>query len=354
MPAAEREQQLQHELSAAAREPLDLAHGPLLRVWLVELGPQEHVLLVVVHHLIFDGWSEGVLFRELGQLYEALALGQASPLAALSCQYADFAAWQQRDDPRHAAARAYWQAQLQDAPSGLELTTDYPRPSQPTSAGRTLFCTLPHSLSESLRQFSHREQTTLFVTLLAAFNVLLYRYTAQDDLVVGTAVAHRPRTDLETLIGFFANTVALRTRLSGNPTFRELLERVEQVTREALAHQELPFEQVVQTVSRTGQPAWLQVMFVLHDARGLRLPGLEVSRVPVDPGTAKFDLTLSVTDEPAGFELAFEYNTDLFAPATIERLAQHYQVLLQALLDNPQQTIQQLPLLTGYETEAAL
>ena len=222
VPAAERDQQLQHELSAAAREPLDLAHGPLLRVWLVELGPQEHVLLVVVHHLIFDGWSEGVLFRELGQLYEALALGQASPLAALSCQYADFAAWQQRDDSRHAAARAYWQAQLQDAPSGLELTTDYPRPSQPTSAGRTLFCTLPHSLSESLRQFSHREQTTLFVTLLAAFNVLLYRYTAQDDLVVGTAVAHRPRTDLETLIGFFANTVALRTRLSGNPTFREL------------------------------------------------------------------------------------------------------------------------------------
>jgi non-ribosomal peptide synthetase component F len=232
----------------------------------------------------------------------------------------------------------------------LELPTDCPRPSQPSSAGRTLFRTLPESLSAALRQFSHQEQNTLFVTLLAAFKVLLYRYTGQDDLVVGTAVAQRNRTELEPLVGFFANTVALRTRLSGNLTFRQLLQRVQHVTGEALAHQDLPFEQVVQLLSiarRPNQPSWLQVMFVLHNASedGLRLPGLEVSRLPVDPGTAKFDLTLIAVDQPAGLEFWIEYRSDLFHQDTIEQLYQQLQVLLQAILDRPQISLQTLLLL---------
>lgn len=357
VPAADREGQLGQILDTAAREPMDLERGPLLRAWLVDVGPQEHAFLLVVHHLVFDGWSESVLFRELAQLYEAFGQGRPSPLAALPLQYADFAAWQQRgpESSRLAVARDYWKAQLQDAPSFLELPTDYPRPSQPTAAGHTLFRTLPKSLSDALRQFNHQEQTTLFVTLLSAFKVLLYSYTGQDDLVVGTAVAQRDRTELEPLIGFFANTVALRTHMSGDLTFTELLQRVQQVTGEALAHQELPFEQVVQSLAvtrRPNDPSWLQVMFVLHNASegGLRLPGLEVSRLPVDPGTAKFDLTLIAVDQPTGLDFWIEYRSDLFHQSTIERLYHQFQLLLQAILDQPTIAVQKLLLLVQDET----
>ncbi|MGD9632020.1 MAG: amino acid adenylation domain-containing protein [Pirellulales bacterium] len=359
IPEGEREGQLEQVLNAAAREPLDLKQGPLLRALLVEVGPQVHALLVVVHHLVFDGWSERVLFQELKQLYEAA--GQGQTLAALPLQYADFAAWQQRDlkTSRLDAAREYWKTQLRDAPGCLDLPTDHPRPSEPTSAGRTLFRNLPEPLREALKQFSRQQQTTLFVTLLAAFKVLLYRYTGQEDLVVGTAVAQRERTELESLIGFFANTVALRTRLSGNLTFRELLQRVQQVTGEAIAHQELPFEQVVQLLSiprQPSQPSWLQVMFVLHNAceDGLQLPGLQISRLPVDPGTAKFDLTLIAVDQPQGLDFWIEYRTDLFQQETIERLYQHLLVILQEVLKNPLHEIQRLTILTESERRQLL
>ena len=272
----------------------------------------------------------------------AFAAGQPSPLPELDIQYADYAAWQRQRCQSEALASelAYWQEHLAGAPPLLEVPTDRPRPPQQSYRGQTLQRRLPRELSAALKRLSESEQATLYMTLLAAFEVLLYRYTGQDDLVVGSALANRSRPELERLIGFFVNTVALRGDLSGEPTFRELLARVRQITLEAYAHQDVPFEMVVQAVCpqrSAGYSPLFQVMFVLQTASetSWELPGVHVTRWPLDPGTAKFDLTAFAFDEPDGLQIALEYNTDLFDDSTIERMAGHYQRLLEAIVAAP-------------------
>lgn len=343
-PLEEHTQRLEQHLDAEARQPLDLEHGPLFRTTLLTLNDEEHVFLLVVHHLVFDGWSEEVLFRELKALYTAGIADQSLSLPPLPFQYADFAIWERRqaESAQLEAQRSYWKTQLCGAPVLLDLPTDHPRPAHLTSAGRTLIHNLPTALCQSIHTLSSQEMTTLFVTLLTAWKVLLFRYTAQNDLVVGTAVAHRSQTDLEPLVGFFANTLALRTDLSGNPTFRELIGRVQQVTLAALSHQDLPFEQVVRELGIERNPSYAplaQIMFVLHTVQ-VELPGISISRMPVDSGTAKFDLTLFAFDQPDGISLWFEYNADLFSDATIQRMAAHLQQLLEAVTSDPQLPIE--------------
>src|SRR5215475_5475732 len=242
-----REAETRRLAAEESRQPFDLARGPLLRAALLWLGEDRHVVLFTLHHIISDGWSMGVLMREVGALYQAFADGRPSPLAQLPIQYADFAHWQRRWLRGETLERqlTYWKRQLADSPPLLALPTDRPRPAEQTFHGRVQHITLSRELSAALRELSRKEDVTLFMTLLAAFKTLLYRYTGQEDVVVGTTVANRNRAEIEGLIGFFVNTLALRTEFSGDSSFRELLGRVRETTLGAYAHQDLPFEMLV-------------------------------------------------------------------------------------------------------------
>ena len=244
LPNAEREAEALRLANEEVQRPFDLTQGPLMRVLLLQLGAEEYVLLLPIHHIISDGWSLGVLYQELATLYTAFASGTPSPLPDLPIQYADFALWQQEQLQGEARADqlAYWKQQLAGAPTVLDLPADRPHPAVPTYRGSAHLVTLPPGLTEVLKALSRREAVTLHMTLVAAFQTLLYRYTGQDDMVIGSVAAGRTQAELEALIGFFVNTPVLRTDLSGNPTFRELLGRVREVTFEAQAHQEVPFD----------------------------------------------------------------------------------------------------------------
>jgi amino acid adenylation domain-containing protein len=344
-----------------AQQPFDLATGPLLRVTLLRLGAEEHVLLLTLHHIVADGWSLSVLFREWGLLYQAFAAGQPSPLAELSIQYADFAVWQRqwlRGDALEAQL-SYWRQQLAGAPPILELPTDFPRPPVQSFHGAYQFLSVSPGLTAALKQLSQQEGVTLFMTLLAAFQALLFRYTGQSDIVVGSPIANRNRIEIEGLIGFFANTLVLRCGLSGNPSFRELLGRVRQVALGAYAHQDLPYEKLVeefQPERSLSHTPFFQVFFALQNAPGseLQLPGVTVSALEIDPGLVKSDLGLSLTETEQGLAGSLAYSTDLFEPETMARLLGHFRRLLEGIVADPEQRLSHLPLLTDAECQELL
>ncbi|HEX7770939.1 MAG TPA: condensation domain-containing protein, partial [Pyrinomonadaceae bacterium] len=341
--------------------PFDLIRGPLIRAVLLRLRNEEHVLILTMHHIISDGWSQGVLKTELSALYEAGMNGQGSPLPELSIQYADFAQWQRgwlKDDELDRQL-AYWRKHLAGAPPSLDLPNDGVRPPQLNYRGATFLFELSPELSESVNAFSRREGTTLFMTLLAAFKALLFRYTGQSDLVIGTPVANRNREELEGLIGFFVNTLALRTDISGNPTFRELLHRVREVSLNAYAHQDLPFELLVeelQPVRDLSRNPIFQIVFDLQSApaKSLELTGLTLQPYEFTAETTRFDLELHFTLTPEGLIGTIVYSTNLFAESTIRQIAERYRMLLQAVVANPEQQVSRIELLTSREREQLL
>jgi amino acid adenylation domain-containing protein len=356
----ERDTEVNRILVEEVHRPFELSRGPLLRVAVIQLSRDEHVLLLITHHIVSDGWSMDNLLRELSMLYADFCVGQPSSLPDLPIQFADFALWQRESLTGDLLDRqfAYWKTQLNGMPALLDLPTDRPRPPVQRFRGAHQAVFIPPELSDALKAMSRHEGVTLFMTLLAAFQTLLHRYSRQDDIVVGSPIAGRNRAEVEDLIGFFANTLVLRTDLSGDPAFRELLQRVRDVALQAYAHQDLPFEKLVEKLqpqrNRSYTPLF-QVMFALHTPSAeLSLPGLAISSLEVATDTAKFDLTLALVDEPKGLRGFLEYNTDLFDASTIERMLGHFQALLQGIGANPEQHLSQLPLLTDDEKQHLL
>jgi amino acid adenylation domain-containing protein len=348
----------------AAREaalPFDLERGPLLRATLLRRGPEEHLLLVTLHHVVSDGWSMGVLVRELGTLYRAFAAAQPSPLPELPVQYADFAAWQRRwlTGEVLAGQLAYWRDRLAGAPHALDLPTDRPRPPAPSGRGATCSFRLSGELAAGLASLGRSRRATPFMTLLAAFEALLWRYTRQGDLLVGSPVAGRNRREIEGLIGFFVNTLVMRGDLAGDPGFGELVARVRQTALGAFAHQDLPFERLVEELvpeRDLSRSPLFQVMFVLQNAPAapLELPGLTLELLGASAGTAKFDLTLTVAEDAEGLAAELEYATDLFDAPTVTALARHLAVLLEGAVADPELPLSRLPLLAPGEREELL
>jgi amino acid adenylation domain-containing protein/thioester reductase-like protein len=345
-----------------ARRPLDLARGPLLRLGLLALAAEEHVLLLTISHAIADGWSIGLLIHEVTAFYGEFLGGPKAAVPALPVQYADFAVWQRRQfqGERLQKEIAFWRSQLAGAPSLLELPADRPRPPLQTFRGASRsFSIRPESL-EGLRAACRGSSATLFMGLLAGFSALLHRYAGQEEIVAGSPVANRRRLELEKLIGFFANTLVLRTSFAGDPPFREVLGRVLAVTRGAYAHQDLPFERLVEDLQPERHMSYapvFQVMLVLQNAPAavLDLPGLTLSLLDLDPGTAKFDLLLNVTETPeGGIDGALEYSTDLFDHDRIVRLVGHFTRLLESAGANPEEPVSELDLLTPGERRQIL
>lgn len=352
VPVAQREAEITRLTAAETRRPFDLTKGPMLRACLLKLAPNKHRLILTMHHIASDGWSRGVLLHELSVLYKDFLNGERPSLDPLPIQYADFAVWQ-RDylaGERLDKQLAYWKNQLAGAPPRLELPTDFPRPAVQAYRGNHLPVKIDQALYEELKRVSHEAGTTLFMTLLAAFNVLLYRYSRQDDIVVGSPIANRTRAEIEGLIGFFVNTLALRTDLSGNPTFLELLAQVKNTTLDAYDHQDLPFEKLVEELQPERALSYnpiFQVMFVLHNATGAsaQMPGLTVTPLDVDTGTSKFDLAVSLAEEADAMTGYLEYNVELFTEATMWRFWEHFYTLLFSIVANPERPIAALPLM---------
>lgn len=341
----------QRLIAEEANRPFDLTRGPLWRATLLQTGDERFRLLVTLHHIIADGWSLGIMVRELRAFYQAYATGQVPSLPALPVQYADFALWQRACMQGETLERhvSYWRRVLGGDLPILDLPADHPRPAEPSFRGAVECFELERTLWQDLAALSRREGATLYLTLFAAFNVLLHRYSGQSDIVIGTPVANRTRLELENVIGFFANTLALRTDLSGNPTIRELLGRVRDVMLGAHAHQELPFEIVVRTLRPrrdTGRSPLFQVMFAFENAM--------LSPLKVGTGASRYDLTFFLWEEADRLTGMVEYSTDLFEGATIRRLIEHFQILLQAVVRNPDCPIANLPLLAEAERQQLL
>jgi amino acid adenylation domain-containing protein len=358
----EREAEARRVATEETQRPFDLSTGPLIRASVLRLSEQEHVLLCTLHHIISDGWSMEVLIRELTTLYEAYAHGKSVSLPELAIQYADYAHWQRQWLQGEVLEKqlSYWKQQLAGAPAALELPTDYQRPAVQTFRGAHRPLTLSPDLTKSLEDLSRREGVTLFMTLLAAFQTLLSRYSASDEIVIGTPIAGRNEAETENLIGFFINTLVLRTDLSGNPTFEELLRRVRDVALGAYAHQDVPFEmlvEVLQPARDVSRSPVFQVMLVLQNAPNQTRElsnELHLSGIEVEHRTAKFDLTLSLTEGTEGLSGVWEYNTDLFEAATIERMNGHFAMLLAGIVATPECRLSELPLLTDTEQQQLL
>ena len=360
MEQAERKAHAHQIANAHARQPFDLEAGPLLRAQLLRLAAEEHLLLLNVHHIASDGWSVGVFERELSAAYGAFVKGQEPELPALPIQYADYAAWQREWLQGEVLQKqlGYWKSRLAGV-STLELPTDRARPPVASHQGAHLAFDLPGPLTGALKEMGRREGATLFMTLLAAFQVLLHRYNGQEDIAVGSPIAGRGRTELEGLIGFFVNTLVLRSDLSGNPRFRDLLGRVRESALGAYTHQDLPFEKLVEELAPArdmSRNPLFQVLFVLQNApsAAFALEGVEVSRLPLEGHSAKFDLSLSVRESAVGLHASWEYTSDLFNASTIERMARHFERLLEAIVADPEQCIGQLPLLNAAERHQLL
>ncbi|MBW4597353.1 MAG: amino acid adenylation domain-containing protein [Brasilonema angustatum HA4187-MV1] len=361
LPSSEQEIVTQQLAKQQAIQPFDLANQALVRATLVVLSETEHVLLLCMHHIVSDGWSMGVFIQELAALYKAYSQGQPSPLAPLPVQYADFAIWQRQwlqGDVLQSQLN-YWQQKLADAPALLSLPTDRPRPAVQTDNGAYQEFALSQKLTGELTQLSQQQGVTLFMTLLAAFDTLLYRYTRQEDILVGSPIANRDRCEIEGLIGFFVNTLVMRSNLAGNPSFLHLLGRVRSMAMEAYSHQHLPFEMLVEALQperNLSHTPLFQVMFVLQNAptSGVELTGLSVSPFPIKGANARFDLTLIMHNTASGLVGIWEYNTDLFDASTIERMTGHFVTLLEGIIANPEQQISQLPLLTQQEQQKLL
>ncbi|MGE0127977.1 MAG: amino acid adenylation domain-containing protein [Blastocatellales bacterium] len=347
-----------------ARRPFNLSEWPLLRVKLLKLAEEEHVVLLTMHHIVSDGWSVAVLIREVAALYEAFTRGAPATLPELPIQYVDFAVWQRQwlKGEKLDEQLAYWKRHLDGAAPTLELPADRPRPAAQTYRGATRFFNLPTPLCAALKELSRQNDATLFMTLLAAFQTLLYRYSGQEDFCVGSPVANRNRAETEELIGFFVNTLALRCDLSGDPSFRELLKRVRETALGALAHQDLPFEMLVEELqperNRSHTPLF-QVIFDLNNAApntmgALELPNLKAEALQVEAGVAHADLVLNMMEDGGALRGKFRYNTDIFDAATIERMLEHFQILLNSIVADPSQSISTLPLLAETERHQLL
>ena len=360
-PESEREEEARQLAREEAGRPFDLARGPLFRSKLLRLDEDDYVLLLTMHHIVSDGWSTGVLYRELSVLYRAFVKGESSPLPELPIQYGDYAVWQRQwlQGKVLESQLSYWRKQLEDIPGVLNLPTDRPRPAVQSFRGKRQSIELSRELTQGLKALSRKQGVTLFMTLLVAFQTLLYRYSGQEDVVVGSPIANRNRAEMEGLIGFFVNTLVLRTDLSDTPTFRELLQRVRKTALEAYEHQDLPFEKLVEELqperSLSHSPLF-QVMFVLQNApsTALTFEGLSASPVRIGAETAKFDLTLSMSETVEGLRGSLQYSTDLFDGATIARMSGHLQTLLEGIAANPDQRISQLPILTQAEEHQLL
>ena len=359
LPAQQRETEAKRLCMKEAQQPFNLARDLMLRGKLFRLEKAEHVLFLNRHHIASDGWSWGVLMRELETLYQAFSKEQPSPLAELPVQYADFAVWQRVWLQGDVLERqlGYWRKQLDGAPASLELPTDRRARATANYCGALLSHDLPESLSLALGELSRREGVTLFMTLLAAFQTLLHRYTSRDDIPVGSVVAGRNRMEVEGLIGFFANTLVFRGDLSGDPSFRVLLQRTRTVCLGAYAHQDMPFGELVkefQPERDMSHSPLFQVVFVLQNASGtvMTLPGLRVTAPDwLDTGGSKFELTLSIKESGKSLNASVEYRTDLFDAETIRRILNHYQNLLEGIAANPDARLSELPLLTERERE---
>jgi amino acid adenylation domain-containing protein len=361
-PDASRDEEARRWALVESQRPFDLAQGPLLRTTLLKLSEQEHVLVLVLHHIISDGWSMGLLVHEVAELYAAFAQGRPSPLPELPLQYADYAVWQRewlRGDVLDAQL-GYWKQQLAGAPRLLELPTDLPRPAVQSLEGAFVPFSLGRELTDAVKALGRREGVTPFMVMLAAFQAVLARYSGQDDVCVGSPIAGRTRAEAEGLIGFFVNTLVLRTRLDGNPSFRELLARVREVTLGAYAHQDVPFEKLVEELrperSLSHSPLF-QVMLTLDStpkAAGQGLSDLALRPIEIDHRVARFDLTLGLVDGVDGLSGGLEYSTALFEPSTVERLLGHLKALLEGALARPEQSVFTVPLLRDAEQRRLL
>ena len=356
IPAGPRQDRVRRLAEEAAARPFDLASGPLLRARLLRLGEQEHVLSLTVHHIVADGWSMGVMFRELSVLYESFSKGERPSLPRVAIQYADFAVWQRQlvQGPALRAEVDYWRRKLAGSPTVLELPTDRPRPAEQTFQGAACPVRIGRPLAERLVALSRQANTTMFATLLAAFQVLLYRYTGRQDLLVGTPVAGRPRAEVEGVVGLFLNTLIVRTRLSPDRSFRSLLATVREGVLEALDHQALPFEQLVAELRpdrSLGHNPLFQAMFTLDETPPSmpKLGPLKVSPIRIARHSTILDLSLILRTTGEGLTGKLEYRTDLFDADTIERMVGHYQTLLEAITADSDRPIADLPLLQQQE-----
>ena len=356
-----KQEEIERIVNEEATKRFDLSKGPLIRVQILILGEEEHILLLTMHHIVSDGWSMGIFFEELSLCYQARLEGKVPDLPVLAIQYADFAQWQKNWLQGDILERQldYWKKSLAGY-ENLNLPLDYPRPAQQSFAGSHYVFKIPGQLSRSLQQLAQQYQGTLFTVLLSAFNVLLSRYSGQTDIVIGTPIANRHLPEVEKLIGFFVNTLAIRTKFSLQDTFSDLLLSVTQEALEAYEHQDVPFEKLVDALQierDLSRSPIFQVMLVLQNANdtpGLSLAEVEISRAKQSYNVAKFDLTLTLRETEDGLVGAIEYNTELFKEATIARLSENFKVLLAGIVENPQQAICQLPVLTEKEKKQIL
>jgi amino acid adenylation domain-containing protein len=354
------EQEIKKLASIEAQKVFNLEQDLLVRVTLLKLNPSEHIILFTTHHIVTDGWSTGILVKEIASLYQAFLAGKPSPLTELSIQYADYAVWQRNylQGEILSTQLNYWQQQLQNLPR-LDLPTDYSRPAKTTYQGASYSFELSPVLTTAIKTLAQQEGVTLFMILLAAFQVLLSRYTEQEDIVVGTPIANRNKAEIEGLIGFFVNTLVLRTNLEDNPSFKELLQRVREVTLAAYTNQDIPFEQLVEELKverHLNRNPLFDVMFTMETNEGeeLELPGLTLNYLEAETETSIFDLLVSIGETKTGLTGAIRYSTELFKQSTIEGMVAHFQVLLEAITANPRERLSQLPLLTESEQQQLL
>lgn len=356
LPANEKEEESRRLMAEEALRPFNLAHAPLLRALLLQLGGAEHILAMTTHHIVSDGWSFHLWIQEVAGLYRAFCKGFPSALPEPEIQYGDYASWQRQSFTQEVLASelAYWKKQLHDSPPLLDLPTDRPRPPVSSFQGAIFNTRIPASLTKQLRELNQRAGSTLFTTLLAGLNIVLSRHSGQEDIVIGTPVADRRWTETENLIGLFVNTLAMRTSLAGNPTITELLAREREVLLEAQAHQDLPFEKLVEELrperSLSHSPVF-QVMFVLQNVpkKNLEVEGLTFSTIDLDPGVERFDLTLSVSESNDELDCALSYRTDLFDVSTTERIMEHFKSVLHSMAAAPSKHLNEISLLSPSE-----
>ncbi|MEJ2637131.1 MAG: amino acid adenylation domain-containing protein, partial [Calditrichia bacterium] len=361
-PIEQRDSMLGQKIDEESKTVFDLANGPLISLTLFVLSPNAYVLLLVLHHIVSDGWSVGIFIKEFSILYGSLIDGKKPVLPALPIQYVDFAVWQHRwmKGEQKKEQLVYWKEQLAGHPAKLEFPTDKPRPAFKSNHGSSAKQTFPKTLLDNLRRLSYEEGATTFMTLLAGFKLLLFRYAEQYDLCVGTPIANRNRQETENLIGFFVNTLVLRTRLNPKSTFRGLLETVKETSLEAFKNQDLPFEILVEELRpdrNMSQSPLFQVLFVYQNVPvgDFALPNLRVSNVEIESRTAKYDLTLVLGELPEGeLSVELEYDTDLFDRDTIQRFLEHFRILLENVLLHPDMHIESLPFLPKDELSRLL
>ncbi|TBR56964.1 non-ribosomal peptide synthetase [Westiellopsis prolifica IICB1] len=360
LPESECDLKIQQFATQESQQPFDLRQGPLLRVKLVCLAPKEHILILTIHHIISDEWSIEVLLYEMAAIYKNFLIGKPSGLPELPIQYIDFAYWQQQwlQGELLETQLSYWKKQLENAPTILQLPTDFPRPAIQSYRGAQHSLELSESLTKALRELARQEGVTLFMLLLAAFQVLLYRYTEQEDICIGSPIANRNREEVKGLIGFFVNILVLRTNLGENPSFCQLLTRVRQVATGAYIHQDLPFDLLVKALQPERDMSYaplFQVGFTFQNTPVLpEIPDLALTPFKVDSLTVQLDLKLHVEVAQQDLVVSFEYNTDLFHPDTIKRMLGHFQNLLEDIVTNPQAKISELQLLTQAERHQML